>query len=129
MAILKAVYKSADRFKTPDNRYGYGIPNMRKAYNILLKQRNQQLYKDEWLIAGNTNFTDEISFKLIAKSDGLVTVNLLDNTAKVIAKTVFTTEADEVYDRGFKGLNNLPAGAYSLQYNDGINAKTIQLNK
>jgi len=129
MAILKAVYKSADRFKTPDDRYGYGIPNMKKAYNILLKQRNLQLYKNEWLIAGNKNFTDAISFKLIAQTDGVATVNLLDNAGKIIAKTSFTTETDGVYDKAFKGLNNLPSGAYTLQYNDGINSKTVQLNK
>jgi subtilisin family serine protease len=129
MTILKAVYKSADRFKTPDNRYGFGIPNMRKAYNILLKKRNLQLYKSEWLIADNTNFTDEISFKLIAQTDGLVTIELLDNAGKVIAKNVFKTEMDEVYDKNFKGLDNLSSGTYSLQYNDGVSTKTIQLNK
>jgi subtilisin family serine protease len=128
-AILKAVYKSADRFKTPDNRYGYGIANMRRAYKILLKLRNLQLYKGEWLIAGDTNFTDEIPFKLVAQTDGLATVDLLDNNAKVIAKSIFTVEADEVYDGAFGGLNNFPPGTYSLQYNDGKNTKTIQLNK
>ena len=42
MEILNAVYRSADRFRSPDNRYGYGIPNMRKAYNILMKKRNEK---------------------------------------------------------------------------------------
>ncbi|MBS1744791.1 MAG: S8 family serine peptidase [Bacteroidetes bacterium] len=42
MTILEAVYRSSDRYKTPDNRYGYGIPNMQKAYNLLMKLRHQQ---------------------------------------------------------------------------------------
>ena len=129
MKILKAVYRSADRFTTPDNRYGYGIPNMKKAYNILLKQRNLQLYKNEWLITGSTSFTDAISFKLVAQTDGIITINLLNSAGKVIAKNVFKTEADEVYDKTFKGLDNLPPGRYSLQYIDGTSTKTIQLNK
>jgi subtilisin family serine protease len=41
MTILEAVYRSADRVKTPNNRYGYGIPNMQKAYNLLMKLRHQ----------------------------------------------------------------------------------------
>lgn len=45
MTILQAVYRSSDRFKTPDNRYGYGIPNMQKAYNLLMKLRHQQKAK------------------------------------------------------------------------------------
>ena len=51
MTILNAVYKSSDRDTAPNNRYGYGIPNMRKAYNILMRKRNQNLYGNEWLIS------------------------------------------------------------------------------
>jgi len=37
MNILDAVYKSADKYTVPDNRFGYGIPNMRKAWLYLKK--------------------------------------------------------------------------------------------
>ncbi len=36
MQIVDAVQRSADRFLNPDARYGYGIPNMRKAYQQLM---------------------------------------------------------------------------------------------
>jgi hypothetical protein len=129
MTILHAVYKSCDRYTTPDNRYGYGIPNMQKAYNILKNLQNKSLYGDAWLIAGNTIFTNEISFKLIGKTDGKVTVNLLDANKKVVAEMIFETETGEVYDKAFTDLSNMAPGEYSLQYNDGVNANEIKLTK
>ena len=38
MAILNAMQRSASKFNTPDDRVGYGIPDMKKAFVILLKK-------------------------------------------------------------------------------------------
>jgi serine protease AprX len=38
MTIIDAVQRSSSRFLTPDNRYGYGIPDFRKAFHLLLKK-------------------------------------------------------------------------------------------
>jgi serine protease AprX len=37
MKIVRALQQSGDHFTTPDNRTGYGIPNMKTAFSILLK--------------------------------------------------------------------------------------------
>jgi len=39
MDILNVIKESADRYKTPDTLYGYGIPDFNLA-NILLKRRD-----------------------------------------------------------------------------------------
>jgi subtilisin family serine protease len=36
--IITAIRKSADRYNTPDNHYGYGIPDMKKALGLLLAE-------------------------------------------------------------------------------------------
>ena len=36
MKIIDAIQKSADKYNTPDDHYGYGIPNMKTAFGILL---------------------------------------------------------------------------------------------
>jgi serine protease AprX len=36
MKIIDAIQKSAHKYNTPDDRYGYGIPNMKTAFGILL---------------------------------------------------------------------------------------------
>lgn len=38
MAVIDALRKSSDRANTPDDRTGYGIPDAKKAFVILLKQ-------------------------------------------------------------------------------------------
>ena len=38
MAILDAMQRSASKFNAPDDRVGYGIPDMKKAFVILLKK-------------------------------------------------------------------------------------------
>jgi serine protease AprX len=129
MTILQAVYNSADRFTTPDNRYGYGIPDMQKAYRFLKNLQNVSLYGNEWLIPGNTNFTNGISFKLIGRINGKATIKLLDEHKNVITKLDLTTEQEEVYDEVLTGLGKLPPGKYSLQYSDGTNSKTVDVIK
>jgi serine protease AprX len=128
MTILDAVYTTANRYTSPDNRFGYGIPNMKKAYTKLLNLQNKLLYGNEWLIAGNS-FTNEISFKLIGRIDGMATVKLLNEKKQIITKLVFKTEAEEVYDETIHDLNKVSAGEYTLEYFDGINTKTITLTK
>ena len=38
--IMDAVRRSGDRYDTPDSLYGYGIPDMLTAYNLLLQPEN-----------------------------------------------------------------------------------------
>lgn len=127
--ILDAVYQSANRYTTPDNRYGYGIPDMKKAYTILKQQENTLLYGTEWLLTSSTNFTNAIHVKLVAPVDGYVSVCLLNSKNKIVAVRKLMTDAQEVYDFTLNDLNNLPQGKYTLQYRDNINTKNIPLIK
>jgi len=42
MAVLDAMQRSASKFTNPDDRVGYGIPNMKKAFSILLRKSYTQ---------------------------------------------------------------------------------------
>jgi serine protease AprX len=42
MSIINALQQSASRATNPDDRVGYGIPNMLKAFSYLIKQRYTQ---------------------------------------------------------------------------------------
>ena len=41
--IMDAVRRSCDRFGTPDTLYGYGLPDVLKAYNLLLQPDREDL--------------------------------------------------------------------------------------
>jgi serine protease AprX len=44
MTILDAMQRSASKYTTPDDRVGYGIPDMKKSFAILLKKSYTQNY-------------------------------------------------------------------------------------
>ncbi|MGI8635342.1 MAG: S8 family serine peptidase, partial [Segetibacter sp.] len=127
--ILEAVYKSSDKFNNPDNRYGYGIPNFRVAYQLLKHDENIRLYGDDWLFATPNPFTADIAVRSIGRIDGNVTISLLNAAGQVVASQAFLSEKEEVSDHTFSSLGNLPAGLYSIRYTDGTNTRTIIIQK
>jgi len=129
MTILNAVYQNSDRYSTPDNRYGFGIPDMKKAFRALKALRNQKQYGTEWLFVQNADFINSLEAKLIGRLDGDAELGLLDADKKVVATMEIKTEEQEVYDLSFPGLDNLPGGVYTLQYTDGKTVKTITITK
>jgi len=129
MTILDAVYRSANRYANPDNRHGYGIPNMKTAYRILKQKQNDSIYGSEWMFATPNPFTDSIHVKFIGQVDGPVTLTLYDENAVVAATINLVTEQYEVYDMVFKSLANLPGGDYKVTYSDGTTSRSITLSK
>jgi serine protease AprX len=129
MTILDAVYKSADRYNNPDDRFGFGIPDMKKAYLILKTKQNIELYGNEWLFANPDPFTTRINIKLIGQTDGDAQLSLLDVNGNIIKLISLTTEQQEIYDTAFINLDDLPAGNYTVKYSDGLTTKIIALEK
>lgn len=67
MGIINVLQQSATRAANPDNRVGYGIPDMKKAFVLLIKQ----LYSQQADVA-NCNVT----FQLNAKTDSAITIDV-----------------------------------------------------
>ena len=129
MKILDAVYKSCPTYTTPDNRIGYGIPNMKTAYRMLKKEQNTTLYGSEWLWATPNPFTTQIDVQLIGQIDGDATIKLLNSNNSVVATLTLTTELEEVYRPTLTALGNLPAGTYTLTYTDANKTRSLILSK
>lgn len=129
MKLLEAVYKSADKYASPDNRYGYGIPNFRIAYQLLKHEENLALYGNEWLFVTPTPFTTSLDIKFIGKTDGLVTLSLVNSAGQVVGSHQIEGEKEEVYNYTFSNLSNLPSGLYSLKFSDSTITRIIQVQK
>ena len=61
MEIIDAVQRSAHKFKNPDDRYGFGIPNFRKAYQDLMRRSFKPAFS-------YTNSIASLSWKMKADS-------------------------------------------------------------
>ncbi|MBX2934805.1 MAG: S8 family serine peptidase [Ferruginibacter sp.] len=94
MGIINVLQQSATRASNPDNRVGYGIPDMKKAFVMLIKQ----LYSQQAVVA-NCNVT----FQLNAKTDSAITI---DVQRKLPGEIIYNTINTISSTGGFK-MNNL----------------------
>lgn len=129
MKILDAVYKSADRFTTPTDRFGFGIPNFRKAYLSLKKEQNISLYGNDWLFATPNPFSTQIDARVIGQVNGNARLELINAAGAVVSTKVLATEIEEVYTHTFDNLGALPGGAYFVKYTDSLKTRSIALQK
>jgi serine protease AprX len=94
MDIIGALRKSSDRFTTPDNRTGYGIPDAKKAFVLLIKKLYTQA------ISINNNCTTDIKFTVKAAAD----MNLIIER-KLPADADYTTISTQHSFSGFANTN------------------------
>ena len=127
--LMNAVYQSADRYTAPDKDYGYGIPNFKKAYRIIKKQRNDATFGTDWLKAVPNPFIDTIRVDFAGQADGTAIISLVNAGGIVVATKRITIEEQEIYTTRFDGLNNLPAGTYTVRYFDSTNTRSVTLLK
>lgn len=130
MKIIDAVQKSAHKYDNPDDRYGYGIPNMRKAYYMLKAERSQQQFGGPgWFKASPDPFTDQIDASFIADDEGLVNLYLKNTNGTKLDSATFTVDSLDYKTHQFLNLGPLPAGFYFVQYKSIGKDSTITLAK
>lgn len=76
MEIIDALQQAGSKFNNPDDRVGYGIPDMKRAFAILLNKYYQQQIRQEgcetnisFSVKSNRFFTFEIERKLPTDAD------------------------------------------------------------
>lgn len=133
MEIVDAVRRSGDRWSNPDDRTGYGIPDMRVAFAWL---ENQRVLKAATRALGSARFkawpspfNGSFSFAMRPASDGEVTLELIDMQGRVLRKRRVIGKADEVTPGEWGGLESLPRGGYLLRYTGGGFSGTFRLSK
>jgi serine protease AprX len=133
MEIISALQESAHKFNNPDDRFGYGIPNMRKAYEILEGKRAirdlQRTLGNQWIKAFPVPFQSQLTILLKAPLTGKANLRLVDISGRIIELKTVEIVQDNYYTIAFGKLNTLGAGVYSIQYADGKNKATLRAVK
>ncbi len=131
--IIEAVRKSGDRFNNPDVRTGYGIPNMRLAYEMLEKERKirkaKAILKSDRLRIYPNPITDQFTIVYNAKTNGKLSVQLLSMEGKLIRNISYDVSENEYYFFNLNGLGNLASGQYLLSYQDSIGTGSLRIMK
>jgi len=130
MKIIDAVQRSSHKFTNPDDRFGYGIPDMRKAYYILKGERSQQQFAGEgWFRATSNPFTDRIDAAFIADDSGMVKLYFKNIAGNKLDSAAFSVDSLDFRTHSFLNLGALPAGFYYVQYKSNTKDSTITLRK
>ncbi|HTL09369.1 MAG TPA: S8 family serine peptidase [Chitinophagaceae bacterium] len=131
--ITDAVQRSASRYSTPDNRYGYGIPDMEKAYLDLQQQRTvrnyQQLLGDGWIKAWPVPFSQVLNVAIKSPITGTAYLKLTDINGKTLEIKTVSLQQDQLYTINFSKVQAISRGIYTVQYNDGKNKRSLRVVK
>ena len=133
MEIIDAVQRSASKYTTPDNRYGYGIPNFRKAAEYLQQIRAgkdyQAILKNDWIKTYPIPFKEQLQIVFKAPASGKASIRLIDAAGRTLeVKTLEVTE-NNFYSSSFINLSSVGHGVYFVQYADGKNRSMLPVIK
>jgi subtilisin family serine protease len=133
MEIIDAIQESADRFMSPHERYGYGIPNFRIAYDILFKEKQRRQFEsvlgNDWIKPYPVPFTSTFSVVIKATIDGKASIQLSDAMGRQIERKTIELSTDQYYQVNFANAPLLAKGVYFIRYDDGKNKKTVRVIK
>jgi len=123
MDIIQAVEKSASQYSTPDNRYGYGIPDFNNA-RILLGISEQLLSKNSITISPNPISNISI-VRWDQSNNNFKTIELLDIQGRVI----YSDKLDKSSSFYRLSLGDYKSGIYFLRLSNGIQTQTEKIAK
>jgi len=131
--IIDAVKRSADRYHNPDDRTGYGIPNMRIAYELLAEKvvdkNTRTLLGNDWIKAYPVPFTSALTVLIKPRHTGTAILSLLNNAGKeVLVKKINVTEGITRYEQ-LPQVTGLGHGIYWLRYHEGKYMRVLKLVK
>jgi len=133
MEIINAVEQSAHLYSTPNERFGYGIPNFKEAYDILFKEREikriSNALGNQWLKAYPVPFEGNFFVALKAPKTGKATFQLVDVNGRLIAAQTKDITQDQLYLIDFNEATMLSRGVYFVRYDDGSNKQTLSVIK
>ena len=129
MTVLQTVYRSADRLKMPDNRFGYGIPDMRIAYQLLDAKRNERVnlsVKNTFINVYPIPFRQSFNIFPKAPVTGTASLRVLDERGGLIQVMPIQMQKNLYYNFSLSPPA-FSSGIYFLQYYDGQNKTMIKL--
>ena len=131
--IIDALKKNSGRFSNPDDRTGYGIPNLKQAFEFLLEERKirraNEILGDAPIKVYPLPFRNQLTVLYRSGQGRKLSLDLIDVSGRVLQRKEVGLTPDQLHFIDLDGLDRLPAGPYFLRYIDGTRKGTIRLVK
>jgi hypothetical protein len=112
--LYYAIIQSATQYTTPDNDYGYGIPNFCNA-SLILSGTDPSVFTGDQLVSLYPNpFADAVSFGYYSVKEQRLRVQLVDVTGKVVMEESISIHGNSYNQERIAGLASLAPGLYLL---------------
>lgn len=133
MEIIDAVKRSADRFNNPDDRYGYGLPDFKKAYDLLSVERTMRnattILGDNFIKAYPVPFKGVINVLFKAPASGKAVIRFISISGQVIETLNIAVSEGEIRVINFYSADRLPRGVYFISYEDQNRKEVLKVMK
>lgn len=130
MEIIDAVRRSSSHYFTPTTQLGYGLPNMKLAYQLLLEKKFGGQFNNSWIKVLPNPFQSYINVIVKPKTYGLIEYQLFDMLGRLLYKGTETVTADLLTVQiKIDHLGNLPRGVYTLRITNTTTVETVRLVK
>jgi subtilisin family serine protease len=129
MEIMDAVKRSSSQYATPDDQIGYGIPNMRTAFQYLLEKKYSAILKEKWVKVFPNPLQNESNLLIRPPQAGPVQYQLLDMHGRLLRKGTESNRQGSFMRITLTDLGQLPSGIYMLKVINGSSIETIRLLK
>jgi subtilisin family serine protease len=118
--VRQRIREAADRYNNPDEQYGYGVPDFKKAYETVLGLDKENL------IQTITIFPNPVTRLFTIKYSS---VNMLELNLKIY--NLFGSKVFEKKNlkRNTVDISGLDAGVYMLKVSDGCSQKIMKIVK
>jgi hypothetical protein len=130
---ITAVQKSSHRYTNPDERFGYGIPDFRKAFEALSAERllrnSGTILGNDWIKAFPVPFDQSLNVIVNGGTTGQAWLQLLDASGRLIEAREVTVVTGQNRLVQFSRSNYLPVGMYFIRYGDAARKATIKVIK
>ena len=129
MDILDVVKRSSHKYANPDTRMGYGIPDMKKAYEMLMLKRQERIIADNWVKAYPNPMVSYTNILVKAQESGELITQLSDMNGRVYHTTKQMVQQGLFYEIRIDNLGTLAAGSYNVRVVNVQSTTTIRLVK
>lgn len=114
MDVFHAIERSAHKYNSPDEFYGYGIPNFAKAHLLLQGVNPTDSEQSELLMPYPNPFNNAFEATFYSAARQNVLVRLVNNLGQEIQRKEIITQAQSGTTLSFSGLQDIEEGMYTL---------------
>jgi serine protease AprX len=114
MEIIQAIKESATLYATPNNQFGYGIPDFCAAKNMLLGITTSTSANNSISLASSNPFDSEIKLNISSTSNRTMTIELIDLLGKIVYKNTISVSANTPLQYAIN-TSTVNSGVYTIR--------------